>query len=110
MVNKDPSAVDTDALPTIDEPLARETHDNLLVGVYATEDDGVWLLQVRDWANRVVETTVYESGRDGSDERDGAVYEPLDTPEDMGDEAYLRELLARRVDEIADEEAAAAAE
>lgn len=110
MVNKDPSVVDEDALPAIDEPLARDTHDNMVLGVYATEEDGVWLLQVRDWANRVVETTVYEEGRDGTEEQHGAVHEPLAVPDEMSVEAYLEELLAQRVDAVADEEAAAAAD
>lgn len=108
MVNKDPSVVDDEALPAVDAPLARETHDNMLLGVYATERDGVWMLQIRDWANRVVETTVYEADRDETEERAGAVYEPLDVPEDMSEEAYLEELLAQRVEAVADEEAAAA--
>ncbi|MDY7081636.1 MAG: hypothetical protein SXQ77_04325 [Halobacteria archaeon] len=104
MVNKDPSEIDDDALPELDEPVARDTHDNLLVGVYATTDEGVWTLQVRDWANRVVEATVYEKDCDSNDEDGGVTFQPLDTPEDMDDVAYLKEILQNRLEEIEAEE------
>jgi hypothetical protein len=103
MVNKDPSKVDEDTLPETDEPVDRETHDNLLLGVYSTDDEGVWKLEVRDWANRVVEATVYDRNRDEEEKKGGAIFAPLDTPEEMTDEAYLKEILSQRVDGIEDE-------
>jgi hypothetical protein len=108
MVNKDPSEVDEDAVPETDEPLDRESYDNLLAGVYTTDEEGVWKLEIRDWANRVVEATVYEKGRDGTEERGGVRFAPLDTPDEMEDEAYLKELLSQRVNELKDEVAAQA--
>ena len=106
MVNKDPSEIDTENLPEIDEPVARDTYDNMMVGVYATED-GRYTLQVRDWSNRVVEATVYETDRDGTDEEGGVVYRSLDVPEDMDVTAYLNELLDSRMKELEKEEAEA---
>ena len=103
MVNRDPSEVDDDILPETDEPVDRETHDNLLVGVYSTDKEGVWKLEVRDWANRVVEATVYEKGRDEEEKNGGVIFTPLDTPEEMTDEAYLKEILSQRVDGIEEE-------
>ena len=108
MVNKDPSEVDEDAVPETDEPLDRESYDNLLAGVYTTDEEGVWKLEIRDWANRVVEATVYEKGRDGTEERGCVRFAPLDTPDEMEDEAYLKELLSQRVNELKDEVAAQA--
>lgn len=109
MVNKDPSRLDDDVIPETDEPVDRESYDNLLAGVYSTDEDGVWKLEVRDWANRVVEATVYEKGRDEEEERGGVAFTPLDTPEGMDDEAYLKELLSQRVDELEAEVGAEAA-
>lgn len=100
MVNKDPSEVDDEVIPETTEPVERDSYDNMLVGVYRTEDDGVWKMEIRDWANRVVEATVYETGRDGTETRGGVSFVPLETPEDMEDEAYLVELLNRRVEEL----------
>jgi hypothetical protein len=100
MVNKDPSKVDGEVVPETDEPVDRESYDNLLAGVYSTDEDGVWKLEIRDWANRVVEATVYEKGRDGEEEEGGVTFTPLDTPEEMDDEAYLKELLSQRVNEL----------
>jgi hypothetical protein len=108
MVNKDPSKVDDDAVPETDEPVDRETHDSLLAGVYSTGEDGVWKLEVRDWANRVVEATVYEKARDGTEERGGVTFAPLETPETMEDEPYLKELLSQRVEELGAEAAVGA--
>jgi hypothetical protein len=107
MVNKDPSQVDDDALPETDEPVDRETYDNLLAGVYSTDEDGVWKLEVRDWANRVVEATVYEKGREGTEETGAVTYAPLETPQEMDDEAYLKELLGQRVERLEEEAQAA---
>lgn len=103
MVNKDPSKVDDEVLPETDEPVDRATHDNLLVGVYSTEDEGVWKLEIHDWANRVVEATVYEKDRDEEEEEGGVTFAPLETPEEMTDTAYLKELLSRRVGALEDE-------
>jgi hypothetical protein len=100
MVNKNPSKVDDESIPETKEPVDRETYDNLLAGVYSTEEEGVWKLEIRDWANRVVEATVYEKGRDGEEEDGGVTFTSLDTPEDMDDEAYLKELLSQRVNEL----------
>ncbi|MFP4174332.1 MAG: hypothetical protein ACLFSW_00945 [Halobacteriales archaeon] len=108
MVNKDPSKVDEDLVPETDEPLDRESYDNLLAGVYSTDEEGVWKLEIRDWANRVVEATVYDKERDGTEESDAVTFAPLDTPEGMDDEAYLKELLGQRVDELEEELAAQA--
>ncbi len=108
MVNKDPAEVDDELLPETTEPVARDTHDNLMAGVYRTPDDGVWVLQVFDWANRVIEATVYDLALD-EERTDGAVsFRDLDTPEEMDDEAYLQELLQNRVDAFEDEEKAEA--
>lgn len=109
MVNKDPSRLDDEAVPETDEPVDRESYDNLLAGVYSTDEDGVWKLEIRDWANRVVEATVYEKGRDDPEERGGVEFVPLDTPEEMDDEAYLKELLSKRVAELESEVSAEAA-
>jgi len=109
MVNKDPSKVDDDAIPETDEPVDRESYDNLLAGVYSTDEEGVWKLEVRDWANRVVEATVYEKGRDTEKEEGGVTFSPLDTPETMDDEAYLKELLSQRVESLEEEAQAAGA-
>lgn len=103
MVNRDPREIDGDELPEIVEPVARETHDNLLVGVYRTPDG--YTLQVRDWANRVVEATVYEDGQEEPELRGGVEYRLLDTPEDMDPEAYLKELLKKRVEALEEETA-----
>ncbi len=103
MVNIDPSKVDDDVLPATDEPVERETYENLLVGVYSTHEEGVWKLEVRDWANRVVEATVYEKGREEKEEKGGVTFTPLETPEEMTDEAYLKELLSQRVKGIDEE-------
>ena len=103
MVNRDPSELDEDVLPATDEPVDRETHDNLLIGVYSTDDDGVWKLEVRDWANRVVEATVYEKGRNEEEEKNGVTFTPLDTPDEMTHEAYLKEILSQRVEGIEEE-------
>lgn len=103
MVNKDPGEIDGDELPEIREPVARETHDNLLVGVYRTPDG--YTLQVRDWANRVVEATVYLDGVTEPELRGGVEYRPLDAPEDMEAEAYLKELLKKRVEALEEETA-----
>jgi len=109
MVNKDPSRLDDDVIPETDEPVDRESYDNLLAGVYSTDEDGVWKLEIRDWANRVVEATVYEKGRDESEEDGGVSFVPLDTPDGMDEEAYLKELLSQRVAELEDEVGAEAA-
>lgn len=103
MVNKDPSRLEEDVVPETDEPVDRETYDNLLAGVYSTDEEGVWKLEVRDWANRVVEATVYEKGREDEEERGGVTFAPLETPEGMDDEAHLKELLSRRVAGLEDE-------
>jgi len=103
MVNKDPSKVNDEVIPETDEPVDRETHDNLLLGVYSTDEEGVWKLEVRDWANRVVEATVYEKDRDGEEEEGGVRFAPLETPEEMADEAYLKELLSQRVGSVEEE-------
>lgn len=103
MVNRDPSEVDDDVVPLTDEPVERETHDNLLAGVYSTEEEGVWKLEVRDWANRVIEATVYEKNRDEEEVEGGVTFAPLETPEEMTDEAYLKELLSRRVEGLEEE-------
>ncbi|MDY6779635.1 MAG: hypothetical protein SV760_03635 [Halobacteria archaeon] len=108
MVDKDPSRVNEDAVPEIDGPVARETYDNMLVGVYSTVEDGVWALQIRDWANRVIESTVYEKGRDEVEEEEGVEFVPLETPEDMDDVAYLNEILKNRVEDLEEELEAAA--
>jgi len=100
MVNKDPSEVDEEETPEATEPVERESYDNLLVGVYRTEEDGVWKMEIRDWANRVVEATVYEKDRDESGTRGGVSFVPLETPKEMDDEPYLVELLNRRVEEL----------
>lgn len=105
MVNKDPGKISEDALPEIEEPVARETYDNLLVGVYSITDGG-WTLQVRDWANRVVEATVYKDVNEPCIEG-GVEYRALDAPEDMDPEAYLKELLKKRVDALEEEESEA---
>lgn len=103
MVNKDPAEVDEDLLPETTEPVDRDTHDNLMTGVYRTTEDGVWVLQVFDWANRVVEATVYDVALD-EERSEGAVsFEHLDTPEEMDDEAYLKEILGNRVDALEQE-------
>jgi len=109
MVNKDPSRLDDDVIPETDEPVDRESYDNLLAGVYSTDEDGVWKLEIRDWVNRVVEATVYEKGRDESEEDGGVSFVPLDTPDGMDEEAYLKELLSQRVAELEDEVGAEAA-
>ena len=103
MVNRDPSEVDDDILPATNEPVDRATYDNLLVGVYSTDKEGVWKLEVRDWANRVVEATVYEKEREEEEKKDGVSFEPLETPEEMTDEAYLKEILSQRVKGIEEE-------
>lgn len=104
MVNKDPGKIDDDALPDIVEPVARDTYDNLLVGVYRTPDG--YSLQVRDWANRVVEATVYTDAEEPR--REGGIeFRPLEAPEDMDPEAYLKELLKKRVEALEEEEAEA---
>jgi hypothetical protein len=103
MVNRDPSEVDDEIVPETDEPVDRETHDNLLVGVYSTDEEDVWKLEVRDWANRVIEATVYEKGREDTDEEGAVTFRSLDTPEEMTDEAYLKEILSQRVEGIKEE-------
>ncbi|MDZ7689014.1 MAG: hypothetical protein U5J64_09925 [Halobacteriales archaeon] len=103
MVNRDPSEVDDDIIPETEKPVDRETYDNLLVGVYSTDEEGVWKLEVRDWANRVVEATVYEKEREDEDEEGGVRFAPLDTPDEMTDEAYLREIMSQRVEGIEEE-------
>ena len=103
MVNRDPSEVDDEAVPDTDEPVDRETHDNLLAGVYSTDEEGVWKLEVRDWANRVIEATVYEKDRDQEEEEGAVTFTPLETPEEMTDEAYLKELLSQRVEGLEEE-------
>ncbi len=108
MVNKDPDEVDADLLPETTEPVARDNHDNLMVGVYRTTDDGVWTLQVFDWANRVVEATVYDVDLDEPREEGAVSFQTLETPEQMDHEAYLQELLANRVEALEDEEKAEA--
>lgn len=109
MVNKNPSKVDDDAVPETVEPVDRESYDNLLAGVYTTDEEGVWKLEIRDWANRVVEATVYEKGRDAEEEDGGVTFAPLNTPETMDDEAYLKELLSQRVESLEEEAQAAGA-
>ncbi|MFB6282886.1 MAG: hypothetical protein ABEK59_03000 [Halobacteria archaeon] len=106
MVNKDPNEIDSETLPEIDEPVARETLDNMLVGVYRTED-GRYTLQIRDWANRVVEATVYEKDRDDTEEEGGVVFQSLEVPDDMDETAYLNEILDDRMDALKEEEAEA---
>ena len=103
MVNRDPSKVDDEVIPETDEPVERETHDNLLLGVYSTDEEGVWKLEVRDWANRVIEATVYEKDRDEEEEKDGVRFAPLETPEEMTDESYLKEILSQRVESVEEE-------
>lgn len=103
MVNRNPSEVDDEVVPETTEPVERDTHENMLVGVYRTEEEGAWKMEIHDWANRVIEATVYETDRDGSETRNGVSFVPLETPEDMEDEAYLVELLNRRVDELESE-------
>ncbi|MCX2818434.1 hypothetical protein EGH25_03585 [Haladaptatus sp. F3-133] len=105
MVNRDPSKVDEETVPETGEPVDRESYDNLLAGVYTTDEDGVWKLEVRDWANRVVEATVYDKGADGTEERGGVTFTRLNTPEEMEDEPYLKELLSQRVNELKEEPA-----
>ena len=100
MVNRDPSKVDESVVPETEEPVDRESYDNLLAGVYSTDEEDVWKLEIRDWANRVVEATVYEKGRDAEEDEGGVTFAPLNTPEEMDDEAYLKELLSQRVDEL----------
>lgn len=108
MVNKDPDEVDDDLLPETTEPVARDTFDNLMVGVYRTTEDGVWTLQVVDWANRVVEAKVYDVELDEPREEGAVSFRLLETPEEMDHEAYLQELLGNRVDALEDEEKAEA--
>ncbi len=108
MVNKDPEDVDEGSLPETAEPIARDTHDNLMVGVYRTTEDDVWVLQVFDWANRVVEATVYDVDLDEPRTEGAVSWESLDTPEEMDHEAYLKEKLQNRVDALENEEEAAA--
>lgn len=103
MVNRDPSEVDDEIVPDTDEPVDRDTHDNLLVGVYSTDEECVWKLEVRDWANRVIEVTVYEKDREDTEEEGAVTFAPLETPEEMTDEAYLKELLSQRVEGLEDE-------
>ncbi len=103
MVNRDPSKVDDEVIPETDEPVERETHDNLMLGVYSTDEEGVWKLEVRDWANRVIEATVYEKDRDDEKEEGGVRFAPLGTPEEMTDESYLKETLSKRVESVEEE-------
>ncbi|MFP4631994.1 MAG: hypothetical protein ACLFMT_00980 [Halobacteriales archaeon] len=108
MVNQDPSNVDLTGVPEATEPVERDNHDNYMAGVYRTTEDGVYVLQVFDWANRVVEATVYDVDRDEETEEDGVVRRPLDVPGGMDVEAHLVDLLGERVDALADEIAAEA--
>lgn len=108
MVNKDPDEVDDELLPETTEPVARDNYDNLMVGVYRTVEDGVWVLEVYDWANRVVEATVYDTGLDEPREEGAVSFQQLKTPDEMDHEAYLQELLANRVDALTEEEKAEA--
>lgn len=103
MVNRDPSKVDDEVIPETDEPVERETHENLMLGVYSTDEEGVWKLEVRDWANRVIEATVYEKGRDDEEEEGGVRFAPLGTPEEMTDESYLKEILSQRIESVEEE-------
>ncbi|XGI82965.1 hypothetical protein ACEU6E_06680 [Halorutilales archaeon Cl-col2-1] len=95
--------IDVESLPEIDSPIARDTVGDDLVGLYSTDEDGVWLLQIRDWSNRVIESTVFESDRDAVEVTDGNEYQPVETPDDMDDVAYLRELHNKRVERLKDE-------
>lgn len=100
MVNQDPSNIDEDVLPEIDEPIERDTVGNMMVGVYSTDQEGVWMMQIRDWSNRVIEATVYDENREDIEEKGGCDFRPLDTPDEMEDVAYLKELLKQRVERL----------
>jgi len=100
MVNRNPSEVDDEVVPETTDPVERDTYENMLAGVYKTEKASVWKMEIRDWANRVIEATVYEKDRDDSETRNGVSFVPLDTPEEMDDEPYLVELLNRRIEEL----------
>ncbi|MDY6765521.1 MAG: hypothetical protein SV377_07580, partial [Halobacteria archaeon] len=103
MVNQDPSNIDEDVLPEIDEPIERDTVQNMMVGVYSTDQEGVWMMQIRDWSNRVIEATVYDKNREDIEENGGCDFRPLNTPDEMEDVAYLKELLKQRVERLEDE-------
>ncbi len=87
-------------LPGIDKPLERQSVDNYLAGVYFTDKKDIWRLDIRDWMNRVVESTIYSKKHKNIEEKNGIKYRPLEVPEDMEVEAYLKEILRNRVEEL----------